>query len=78
MCGVWNVKQPQGGNRESRTRAALEGTLKAVLRATVKLQARLQGKITVIKVTRGFFLFSLWVSPELLGLSLRAPTKQRS
>jgi len=53
---------------------ALENMLKAVPRATLKLQVRLQGKITAVKMTRSFW-FNLWVSPELLGLSLRALTR---
>lgn len=58
LWGVWNVKQPQWRKRESPRCAALQSMLKAVLTG-VKLQARLQGKITVIKVTRVFLIQSL-------------------
>lgn len=58
LCGVWNVKQPQWGKRESCSCAALEGMLEDVL-AAVELQARLQGKVTVVKVTRFFLIESL-------------------
>lgn len=55
---------------------ALESMLKAMPRTTLELHTRLQGKITVIKMTKVFW-FGLWVSPELSGLSLRALTRQR-
>lgn len=34
------------------------------------------GQNNIIKMTSTFW-FNLWVIPELLGLSLRAPTRQR-